>query len=595
MLREFEIFSKPSFPTMAVKRGFSWPGFFFSFIWAFSRGLWLQGAIIVAFAAVIWAVDFIFFAGNPWLTGMLELLVMLAVGVRGNSWRSRKLEHDGYEFTALIEARSPASAVAAHSLGKKQISIRAAARGFFSVPPWAQGILAIAELTWKAAFRFRFFLVIAVLLLVAVLGLPILIKDDGTARGFTQIVLTYTLSAITTLLGFCTLWLSCGTLARDIEECQMQVVVSKPIARWQIWLGKWLGIVSLNAALLALSGACVYGMLQWRATKLPLKEQEVLHNEVLIARGSMRPPDFQEEIKSNATQILQEKLKHSPVAKADLGEVERMITEQVKAEYELVRPGYVIPWEIDFGRKAKSARDQPLQLRVKFNTANRSTSGTYLGLWQVGTPEKTKLWHDQQSLAPETFHEFTIDPGLIDENGVLRVSFANLNDTALIFPVGEGMEVLYREGSFGLNFIRGLGVILCWMALLAAIGLASASFLQFSVAAFASFFILTLALSSGTIAGVVEDRTINSNSGANDSPVVAVLNAVIVPFFARVLDVINFAEKFSPISLLSTGHSISWEDLAFAFVRVVVLLGGIFALFGIFVFSRRELATAQNQ
>ena len=139
-----------------------------------------------------------------------------------------------------------------------------------------QQILAIAWLTWKAALRFRLFLVIAVLLLASVVGLPLLIKDDGTARGFTQILLTYTLSVITGLLGLSTLWLSCGTLARDIEECQMQVVATKPIARWQIWLGKWLGIVSLNAALLALSGACVYGLLQWRAARLPAAEQKVL-------------------------------------------------------------------------------------------------------------------------------------------------------------------------------------------------------------------------------------------------------------------------------------------------------------------------------
>src|SRR5262244_522998 len=125
-----------------------------------------------------------------------------------------------------------------------------------------QGILAIAWLTWKAAVRFRLFLVVAILLLGTVVGLPLLIKDDGTARGFTQILLTYTLSVITALLGLSTLWLSCGTLARDIEECQMQMVAVKPVARWQIWLGKWLGIATLNAVLLALSGACVYGLLQ---------------------------------------------------------------------------------------------------------------------------------------------------------------------------------------------------------------------------------------------------------------------------------------------------------------------------------------------
>src|SRR5437763_9935234 len=159
-----------------------------------------------------------------------------------------------------------------------------------------QRLFAIAWLTWKAALRFRLFLVIAVLLLVAVIGLPILIKGDGTARGFTQILLTYTLSVITALLGFSTLWLSCGTLAGDIEECQIQVVATKPVARWQIWLGKWLGIVSLNVVLLVFAGGCVYGLLQWRATRLAPGEQARLRAEVLVARGSAKEEGFETRI-----------------------------------------------------------------------------------------------------------------------------------------------------------------------------------------------------------------------------------------------------------------------------------------------------------
>ena len=46
-----------------------------------------------------------------------------------------------------------------------------------------QRILAIAWLTWKAALRFRLLLVIAVLLLAAVVGLPMVIKDDGRRAG----------------------------------------------------------------------------------------------------------------------------------------------------------------------------------------------------------------------------------------------------------------------------------------------------------------------------------------------------------------------------------------------------------------------------
>ena len=77
-----------------------------------------------------------------------------------------------------------------------------------------QALLAIARLTLKAAFRFRLVPILAVLLLGTVLALPAVIKHDGTARGLTQIVLTYTLGMTTALLGLSTLWLGCGTLAR---------------------------------------------------------------------------------------------------------------------------------------------------------------------------------------------------------------------------------------------------------------------------------------------------------------------------------------------------------------------------------------------
>ena len=50
-----------------------------------------------------------------------------------------------------------------------------------------QRIFAILKLTWKAAFRYRLFWVLVFLLLGAVVALPLIIKDDGTARGFTQI------------------------------------------------------------------------------------------------------------------------------------------------------------------------------------------------------------------------------------------------------------------------------------------------------------------------------------------------------------------------------------------------------------------------
>lgn len=460
-----------------------------------------------------------------------------------------------------------------------------------------QRLFAIAWLTWKAAFRFRLFIVVAVLLLATVVGLPILIKDDGTARGFTQILLTYTLSTMAALLGLSTLWLACGTLARDIEECQMQVVAVKPIARWQIWLGKWLGLISLNAALLAISGVAVFFLLQWRATRLPQEEQRILRNEVLVARGSAKEPRFDQELETETDRRLKATLEKSSVSGSDVNLLRQQIKEGLKAEVQVVPPGGYRPWQIDLGFAKHFLRGQPLFLRVKFNAAQKSPTGTFAALWQVGVPETPRLWRSEaMSFAPDTFHEFEIPADLFDEqNGILTVVFVNPNNTALLFPLEDGMEVLYREGGFALNFARGLGIIFCWMALLAALGLAAASFLSFPVAAFFSLAVLGIVLSSGTLATAVTDGTImgyDEEAGvAGHSPV----DAVVIPIFRVILDVINLAKGFSPVDSLSTGRSISWRELGAAFGQIVLLLGGIIGLFGIWMFNRRELATAQNQ
>lgn len=459
-----------------------------------------------------------------------------------------------------------------------------------------QRLLAIIWLTWKAAFRFKLFIVVALLLLAAVVGLPLLIKDDGTARGFTQILLTYTLSTITGLLGLSTLWLSCGTLARDIEESQMQMVVVKPIARWQIWLGKWLGIMSLNAALLLLTGTAVFGLLKWRATQLSEAEQHILRNEIFVARASAKPPTYDKELAEVTEQLLQEALQRAPVSPGEIPILRRQIREDLKSEAQNVPPGWQQSWEIDLGFARKFLREQPLYLRVKFATAEKSPTGTWGVLWQVGVPRETKFWRtpEPMSLAPDTFHEFEVPPDLFDAQGKLTVTVVNPNPVSLLFTMEDGIEVLYREGGFALNYARGLGIIFCWMAILAAVGLAGASFLSFPVAAFASVAVLIVVFSTGTMATAVEDGTILGYNAETGERGHSALDLIAIPTFKGILAVVNLTKGFSPIEALSAGRSITWLELIRAFVQMVVFLGGIFAAFGIWTFTRRELAVAQN-
>jgi hypothetical protein len=458
-----------------------------------------------------------------------------------------------------------------------------------------QRILSIARLTWKSAFRYRLFWIMAVLLLLSVVGLPALLKDDGTAQGLTQILLTYSLSSITALLAFFTLWLGCGTLAKDVEECQMQMVAVKPIARWQVWLGKWAGIMGLNFGLLLISGGAVYALLMWRASHLPPAQQEVLRREVLVARGSVKPPepDLQPEIQ-NAIKARMAAVRGN-LSDGDKMEIARQTVAAVIASNEVVAPAESREWKLDLGRAADYVRGKPMQLRVKFHTSSYSEDQTYDTFWRIGPPESQNSLLVQQTLPADSYQEFDIPSEEVAADGTLSIGFLNRNDLPILFPTADAMEVFYRESSFGINFCRGLIIIFCWLGFLAAIGLAMASFLSFPVAAFASLGVLIMALSSGTLKSVVDNGTVAGWDAGKSSYGHSTMDFVMVPFFRAALGVINLATTFSPVDFLSSGRSITWADVGLAIAQIVILLGGIFAIFGIILFTRRELAATQAQ
>jgi ABC-type transport system involved in multi-copper enzyme maturation permease subunit len=454
-------------------------------------------------------------------------------------------------------------------------------------------IATIAGLTWKAAFRYRLFWILCALLAAAVVGLPLLIKDDGTAQGMAQILLTYTLSTTAALLGFATLWLSCGTLARDVEECQMQMVAVKPIARWQIWLGKWLGLLSLNAVLLAMAGAAIFFLLHWRAGRLPPDQQKILREDIFVSRASARErmPDLTAEVEHYMKLAVKDP---STMTGFDLAEIRKQITEGLKARKTDLAPGMARTIGIDLSSLKDRLRDQRLQLRIKFQTANPNTETLYDTLWRVGPLNSPRQREMKETFPADSFQVFSLPPNMLDDQGHLWIEVGNPNDVNLTFPLEEGIELLYPESTFGINFMRGLMIIFCWLALLASIGLAAASSFSFPVAAFVSLSVLFIGLSSGTVTTVVEQGTIVGYDAAKGGYGHTLVDIVVVPLFQGMLKIINMVQGFSPIDSLSSGRSIRWGQLGLAVLQIIVVLGGFFCLVGIYLFHRRELATAQG-
>ena len=90
----------------AIKQGWSWPGFFLSWVWAMAKGMWGVGlgilALYIVFSAFI-SLD------SLRLLGLLSLHIVC--GIYGHPWREENLLTRGFECRGTETALNPVSAL----------------------------------------------------------------------------------------------------------------------------------------------------------------------------------------------------------------------------------------------------------------------------------------------------------------------------------------------------------------------------------------------------------------------------------------------------------------------------------------------------
>jgi len=94
--------------TRAVKDGFSWPAFFFSFLWALTQRLWVPAAVLLAAELAVSAAAEVL---DPTTAIALSLGAMLVVGWIGNDLKRRALERRGLALHDVVLAPSGEEAV----------------------------------------------------------------------------------------------------------------------------------------------------------------------------------------------------------------------------------------------------------------------------------------------------------------------------------------------------------------------------------------------------------------------------------------------------------------------------------------------------
>lgn len=121
-MKQFDVLCQKTGEYELVKRGVSWPGLFFMWIWAATKQMW--GIVLLYFAIVVcseWILDSMYDYDAPsWNHVLLFLIVACIFGAMGNSWWRSKLLRTGYSLTTTIEASNRADALIRYSEWRKK-------------------------------------------------------------------------------------------------------------------------------------------------------------------------------------------------------------------------------------------------------------------------------------------------------------------------------------------------------------------------------------------------------------------------------------------------------------------------------------------
>jgi len=494
--------------------------------------------------------------------------------------------------------------------------------------------LAIVRLTCRSAIRSNVFRTLLFLLALSVILIPNTIKGDGTATGFIQLILEYSLGFSGAILAISVAWVCCSEIASDVESGQIHLIVVKPVPRPVVLLGKFTGVLVIHAVLLLIASAVVYGfvMYQFMRQDFPEGERQRVESEVLTGRRLVAPdkPDF--------AAMAEQELKHRlETARTDeraaieqklAGDQRRAVLAGIERELRVrngeVEPGGTIFWTYS-GLSEKEP--DPLFLRYKLyaGTDLSKNQETTYGAWLLrfvtrtdrGEGEEPEYTDNIVSLPPEeimtrTRDEFGIQDTILrvggapDEirrntppelmknltdqlvrGGTFVIGFQNYDREGkkIILQEADGPFLMVRETGFLNNYLRAVLVLFLGIAAVALVSSALAAYFTLPTSVFlaASYGLLCIfaVYLMGSFAEMGDSLSFGDRIARALSEGVFFLLIPVRDFFLT--------------TELATGQLIDFARIGRLIFYNIVLRGLPLFLAGMLLYTRRELALAMKR
>ncbi|MBN2129515.1 MAG: hypothetical protein JW741_08460 [Sedimentisphaerales bacterium] len=449
-------------------------------------------------------------------------------------------------------------------------------------------IWAVAINTIRQALRLKVAAIFILLLLILLPVLGFTATGDGTLKGRLQTFVSYGLSLTGLLLSLLTIIVSIYAITSDIEQRQIYTVVTKPIRRFQIVLGKLLGVVVLDVVLLALFAGIVYALTVYMPRFFKASPQELaqVKNEFYTARASLVPPKIDVEETVNAIYLQKKDELEQLWSGMTRQEMLKELTTLERMKKQAAAVGQWLDWE--FKNVKPLDPEKNLFIRFKYDVSVTPPDEQVYGDWYIGDLRQmrygaeinTTIYRVPPRKDPvRQFREIAVPADAVADDGYLGVRFINptLNQTVVLFPLEDGLEVLYKADTFTGNYIRGTLLILCRLVFLACLGGLAGSFLSFPVAI---LFCLVIFL-TGTVSGFVLEsfEYLSRNVGF--------LYTYTIKQFIHLLPRFDL---YNPTKFLIPGRLLPWWAVGKVVFFMVCVKALLLLVLSLIVFSFRELA-----
>jgi hypothetical protein len=476
--------------------------------------------------------------------------------------------------------------------------------------------LAVAHTVVKEALRSRLSLVFVILLLVGLPLLPMWLDPEAPLRFRIQTFISRSLGMTYALAACMTLFLACATVAFEIRDRQIWQLMAKPLGRFNYLIGKWVGVLAVDAVILAVAGVSIFFYVKY-LEQLPVApglegslDRLAVRDEVLTARVGARPRV--EGLEARQLRARVEQMIERDPQLADLEEVplavKRRLARELQESYieaqrsilpiDRVRAGGNSRTYVFEGLGPARSLQSTLTLRYRFHILRDDEHETFPVGFVFNEDPQTAT---ERQYIPTVTHVLPVGTDLIRDDGTMAVTVFNLFETGpelknrgeLNFEADD-FELLYRVASFEANFFRA--VLITWVKLgfLAMLGIAASTLLSFSVACLLSFTIFLGGTLGPFLAISLKEYYPPETSQMDWHNLGLVIQWLFQNFIRATAQGLVFAlhsfGEYRPTQSLVQGRLISWNAVLGGFFWLGVVWSGVAQVVGYLVMRNRQLA-----